>query len=103
MRDERVEKVAHILTEYSIPLEPGKTAVVQGTTLAEPLMLAIFERLVKRGVHAYLRPAFPHADRIFFEHASDAQLGWLWEPDRWHARLAQVEGSISDSLADLGI
>ena len=27
----------------------------------------------------------------------------LWEPDRWHARLAQVEGSISDSLADLGI
>ena len=27
----------------------------------------------------------------------------VWEPDRWHARLAQVEGSISDSLADLGI
>ena len=27
----------------------------------------------------------------------------LWEPGRWHARLAQVEGSIGDSLADLGI
>ena len=27
----------------------------------------------------------------------------LWEPGRWQARLAQVEGSISDSLADLGI
>lgn len=27
----------------------------------------------------------------------------LWEPARWHARLAQVEGSIGDSLADLGI
>ena len=27
----------------------------------------------------------------------------LWEPGRWHARLAQIEGSISDSLADLGI
>ena len=27
----------------------------------------------------------------------------LWQPDRWHARLAQVEGSIGDSLSDLGI
>ena len=27
----------------------------------------------------------------------------LWQPDRWHERLAQVEGSITDSLADLGI
>jgi aminopeptidase len=83
MRDERIEKVAHILTEYSIPLEAGRTAVVQGTTLAEPLMLAIYERLLKRGVHPYLRPIFPHAERIFFEHASDAQLAFLWEPDLW--------------------
>ena len=45
MGDERIEKLAHILTEYSIPLEAGKTAVVQGSTLAEPLMLAIYERL----------------------------------------------------------
>lgn len=83
MRDERVEKVAEILTEYSIPLEAGKTAVVQGTTLAEPLLLAVYERLLKRGVHAYLRPSFPHAERIFYEHANEAQLAWLWEPDLW--------------------
>jgi len=27
----------------------------------------------------------------------------IWEPARWHARLAQVEGSIGESLATLGI
>ena len=83
MGDERVEKVAEILTEYSIPLEPGKTAVVQGSTLAEPLLLAIYERLLRRGVHPYLRPSFPHAERIFYERANDDQLAYVWEPDLW--------------------
>ena len=27
----------------------------------------------------------------------------IWDPARWHARLAQVEGSIGESLATLGI
>jgi hypothetical protein len=36
MRDERVDKLADILTEYSIPMEAGQKAVIEGTTLAEP-------------------------------------------------------------------
>jgi aminopeptidase len=83
MRDERVDKLAGILTEYSIPLEPGQKAVIQGTTLAEPLMLALFERLLRRGVHVRLEPVFPHADQIFYANANQAQLEYLWEPGLW--------------------
>ena len=83
MRDERVDKLADILTEYSIPLEAGQKAVVEGTTLAEPLILAIYERLLKRGVLVRLEPVFPHAAQVFYANAKQAQLDYLWEPDRW--------------------
>ena len=83
LSDERVDKLADVLTEYSIPIEAGQQAVIEGTTLGEPLMLALYERLLKRGAHVLLRPAFPHAGRLFFGAAGDAQLDHLWEVDRW--------------------
>jgi aminopeptidase len=83
MRDERVDQLADVLTEYSLPLEAGQLAVVEGTTLAEPLMLALYERLLKRGVLVRLESAFPHTAEVFFANANQAQLDYLWEPDRW--------------------
>jgi aminopeptidase len=83
MRDERTEKLAQILTEYSIPMESGQTAAIEGTSLGEPLMLAIYERLLKRGVHVLLRPRLPNAEEVFFTHARAAQLDHVWEVDRW--------------------
>jgi len=83
MRDERVDKLADILTEYSIPMEPGQKAVIEGTTLAEPLMLALYERLLKRGVLVRLETVFPHAAQVFYANARQAQLEYVWESDRW--------------------
>ncbi len=83
MRDARVDKLADILTDYSIPLEPGQKAVVEGTTLAEPLILALYERLLRRGVLVRLEPLLPHAAQVFYANANQAQLEYLWEADRW--------------------
>jgi aminopeptidase len=83
MRDERIDKLADILTEYSIPMDAGQKAVIEGTTLAEPLMLALYERLLRRGVHVRLEPVFPHAAQVYFANANQAQLEYLWESDRW--------------------
>ena len=83
MRDERVDKLADILTEYSIPMNPGQKAVIEGTTLAEPLMLALYERLLKRGVQVRLETVYPQAAQIFYTNANQSQLDYLWEPDRW--------------------
>lgn len=41
MKDARIEKLADILTDYSIPMDPGQTATIEGATPGEPLMLAI--------------------------------------------------------------
>ena len=83
LKDERVEKLADVLTAYSLPIETGQQAVIEGTTLGEPLMLALYERLLTRGAHVMLRPVFPQAAPIFYGSAGDAQLDHLWEPDRW--------------------
>lgn len=53
------------------------------------------------GIPAHLRHYADIGDEVIVIGANDRLE--LWQPDRWHARLAQVEGSISDSLADLGI
>jgi aminopeptidase len=83
MGDQRVDRLAEVLTEYSIPVESGQTAVIEGTTLGEPLMLAIYERLLRRGAQVLLRPSFPHAAPLFYANAGDHQLDYLWEVDRW--------------------
>ena len=83
MADDRIEKLADILSEYSLPLDAGQLAVIEGTTLAEPLMLALYQRLLRRGVQVRLETAFPHAAPIFYANAGQAQLEYLWEPDRW--------------------
>jgi aminopeptidase len=104
MADARVERLADILTEYSIPMDAGQTARIEGTTLAEPLMLALYERLLKRGVHVLLAPSFPHAAPVFFAHAEQAQLDHVWETDRWvynniDARFAIVSDANSKQLS----
>ena len=83
MKDERVQKLAAILTDYSIPMEAGQTAVIEGSTLGEPLILAIYEALLRRGVHVKLLPSFAAAQRLFYLASGEAQLARLWEPDLW--------------------
>ncbi len=53
------------------------------------------------GIPAHLRHYADIGDEVIVLGANDRLE--LWQPDRWPARLAQVEGSIGDSLADLGI
>ena len=80
--DQRIEKLADVLTEHSLPVERGQTAVVEGSTVAEPLLLAIYERLLRRGALVTLRPILPHAQTAFYANASQHQLDHLPEVDR---------------------
>lgn len=83
MKDQRVEKLADILVEYSVDVKKDEKVAIRGPYVAEPLMLAIYERCLQRGAHVMMRPSMPHSDPIFFKHAQDHQLGYIWETDRW--------------------
>ena len=49
MRDHRAEALAQILVRYSTKVAKGDVCVVQGTTTAEPLVLAVYEEVLRAG------------------------------------------------------
>jgi aminopeptidase len=83
LKDQRVEKLADILVDYSVDVKEGEKVAIRGPYVAEPLMLALYERCLQRGAHVMLRPGMPHAEPVFYKYAQDHQLEYIWETDRW--------------------
>lgn len=83
MRDDRVERVADILVDYSCEVKQDDKVMITGSYLAEPLMLAVYTRCLQRGAHPMLRVGLPAAEPLLYKHASDEQLQYIWETDRW--------------------
>ena len=83
MKDARVEVLADILVNYSLPVKKGDLVAIRGSYAAEPLMLALYRRCLERGSNPILRASIPPAEALFYRFASDAQLEYVWEMDRW--------------------
>jgi aminopeptidase len=83
MKDIRVERLADILVGYSMEVKAGDKVSIGGNYVAEPLMLALYERCLHRGAFPMLRPTLPRATPTFYRVGSDEQLEYIWETDRW--------------------
>src|SRR5918992_808467 len=83
MRDARVETVADILVDYSLHIAADDKVVINGAYVAEPLMLALYRRCLERGAHPMIRASIPHSQPMFYKLASDRQLEFVWETDKW--------------------
>jgi len=94
MRDQRADKLAEILVRYSTEVKEGEVVVIRGTSAAEPLVVAVYEEVVKAGAHAVVNMAPDEASAVFFRHASDDQLDWLSPPAKWAADEADVHIAI---------
>jgi aminopeptidase len=77
MADIRIARLAKLLTDYCVDVQPGDRVAVLGSTLAEPLMLAVQREILLAGGHPHLLPSFPEADFYFFSVANDDQLGYV--------------------------
>jgi aminopeptidase len=77
MADIRVARLAKLLTEYCVDVQPGDRVAVLGSTLAEPLMLAVQREILRAGGHPHLMPSFPETDYTFYSEANDDQLGYV--------------------------
>ena len=49
MRDQRAEALARILVQYSAAVKEGDVCVIQGGTMAEPLIQAVYEEILRAG------------------------------------------------------
>jgi aminopeptidase len=83
MKDVRVEKLADILVDYSVGVKKDDLVVIRGAYVAEPLILAIYERCLARGAQPMIRASIPQAQPLFYRMAEEHQLDFIWETDRW--------------------
>jgi aminopeptidase len=83
MTDIRAEKLADILVDYSVEVRKGDLVTIRGAYVAEPLLLALYQRCLEREAYPMLRPTIPRAEPLFYRFAKDHQLEFIWETDRW--------------------
>jgi aminopeptidase len=69
VRDERSQKLARVLVEYSIEAGEGDQVLISGGVGAEPLMLALYVRLLQVGAVPVTQVGLPGMQELFFEHA----------------------------------
>lgn len=71
MRDERVEKLARVLIEYSVKAGEGEQVLVFGEVGAEVLIKELYSRLLQVGATPIPQVSLPGMQELFFEHAQD--------------------------------
>lgn len=94
MADIRVERVADVVVGYSTEVRAGDKVVISAPYVAEPLVLAVYRRCLERGAYPMIRTTLPRALPEFYRLASDDQLEFVWDTERWLVENADVAISI---------
>lgn len=66
--DQRIRNLAKILVGYSVEAGHGEQIMVGSSTAAEPLVLAVYEEILKAGAYPVLRLTPEGADEVFFKY-----------------------------------
>jgi aminopeptidase len=77
VKDPRVEKLARVMTEYSVELKKGQHVVIAGEPQAQALLLETYRAALRCGANPELQVSLPGSYEIFCKEASKAQLEWL--------------------------
>ena len=91
MRDERMGKLARVLVDYSVEAREGEQVVVFGEVGAQPLITAIYARLLEVGAFPVLHVGLPGTQEIFFENARDIHYGKIPSIRRFVSEEADAE------------
>ena len=83
VRDPRAERLAKILVGYSTEVKEGEIVSIDGESAAEPLLLAVYEEVLKAGAHPILNVSLDGQAAAYYKHASDAQLDWISPVSEW--------------------
>jgi aminopeptidase len=71
VRDERLQKLARVLVDYSVEAGEGEQVLVAGGVAAEPLVREVYARLLDVGAIPIPQIALPGIQELFYERARD--------------------------------
>jgi aminopeptidase len=83
MTDPRVAKLADLLVNYSLELKPGQLVRLDGGTVAAPFVRELYRSALRAGAHPRTRVEVEGTDVIAVGEASDEQLTFVSEIDRF--------------------
>ena len=82
MRDPRIDKLAELITGYSLGLREGQVYRIDGEEIAIPLAVALYRAAIRRGALPYTRIVPSGLDEIELQEASEEQLAHISELER---------------------
>src|SRR5262249_35000962 len=87
-----VDGFARLLTDYCLEVQPGQQVLVQSSTHAAPLLLALQTEILEREAWPLLRASLPGQDEGFWRAARDAQSDGVASADLAEAR--EIDASL---------
>src|ERR1041385_1141562 len=83
MADPRHQKLAEVIVNYSLELKADDKVVIAGSPVAMPLIRELYREAVRTGAYVYTDFRIGELDEIFLREASDAQLTYVSERQRF--------------------
>lgn len=83
MRDPRTERLAKILVGYSTEVKAGETVSIDGEAAAAPLLLAVYEEVLKAGANPIMNVSLAGQAASYYKLAGDEQLEWVSPTSKW--------------------
>jgi aminopeptidase len=85
MPDLRIDKLAKVVTEYSVGVKPGDKVYITASPVAQPLTLAVIEQIIKLGglPHISAGSGYHHLDlvpgalELMLKYGTDDQIKYL--------------------------
>ena len=106
MTDPRVAKMAGLLVDCSVAIKAGDRVMVEGDSTSEPLLKAVYEKVLKAGGHPLVLCAPLEIEEIFYRNASDEQLKYVHQPrklalESYDARIVVWGGANTKALTNV--
>ncbi|MEZ5360241.1 MAG: aminopeptidase [Candidatus Zixiibacteriota bacterium] len=75
--DTRIQKLAQILVHYSVKVKKGQLVKIQGEKPGLPLMIAIYEEVIKAQAYPYMQVRVPQCEEILYKQGKKHQLEFI--------------------------
>jgi aminopeptidase len=80
MTDPRVQKLARLLVDYSVKVQPGDKVVIRGSVATMPLVIETYREVVRAGGHPLVMWREPQFNEIMLKYGNDEQLQHIAPP-----------------------
>lgn len=97
LTDPRITRMARVLVQYSLGVQPGWMVTVQATPLAMPLVEAVYNEVLAVGAHPYVLLDPPGLKDLLLRQGSDAQ---LLRPDPYRALMVEQSDALLRILSE---